>query len=50
MTVVDCSRGDPMMRQILESIRINKEPEERRINDKTEWNIGKIPQAEINNG
>ena len=50
MRVVDCSRGDPMMRQILESIRINKEPEERRINDKTEWNIGKIPQAEINNG
>ena len=50
MSVVDCRRGDPMMRQILETIRINKVPEERRMNDKTEWNIGKLPHVEVNNG
>ena len=50
MSVIDCRRGDPMMRQILESIRINQVPEEKRMNDKTEWNIGKLPQVEVNNG
>ena len=47
MRVVDCSRRDPMMRQILEAIHINELPEDKRMNDKKEWNIGKLPVMEV---
>ena len=50
MRVVDQSRDDPLMRQIKEAININAIPERRRINDKKEWNIGKLPTMEVNDG
>ena len=38
MGINDYVRNDPTKRQILEGIRINKCPPERRMNDRTEWN------------
>ena len=50
MRIVDYSRGDPLMRQIKEAININEIPIEKRLNDKKEWNIGKLPTMEITDG
>ena len=47
MRVVDQVKGDPTKRLILEAVRINEIPEERRINDKEEWIIGKIPAVTV---
>ena len=49
MRVVDQVRGDPTKRLILEAVRINEIPEERRINDKEEWIIGKMPSVTVTN-
>ena len=50
MRVVDYSRCDPLMRQIKEAININEVPIGERLNDKKEWNIGKLPTMEIIDG
>ena len=50
MRVVDYVRGDPTKRQILEAIRINEIPEDKRINNRTEWCVGKLPNVEVNDG
>ena len=50
MRIMDYSRGDPLMRQIKEAININEIPVEKRLNDKKEWNIGKLPTMEITDG
>ena len=50
MRVVDYSRCDPLMRQIKEAININEVPIEERLNNKKEWNIGKLPTMEIIDG
>jgi hypothetical protein len=47
MKVVDYVRGDPTKRQILEATRINQVLEEKRINDKKEWIVGKIPTVAV---
>ena len=47
MTIEDKVRGDSMKRQILESIRINKVPEEKSLNRKDEWNSARVPRASI---
>ena len=47
MTVADKVRGDPMKRQILESIRISQVPEEKNLNRKGEWNSARLPRAII---
>ena len=47
MTVEDKMRGDPMKRQILESIRISRVPEEKSLNRKDEWNSARLPRALI---
>ena len=50
MRIVDYSRGDPLMRQIKEAININEIPVAKRLNDKREWNIGKLPTMEVTDG
>ena len=50
MRVVDYSQDDPLMRQIKEAMNINEVPEDRRMNDRREWNIGKLPTMEIDDG
>ena len=50
MRVVDYARDDPLMRQIKEAMNINEVPRNRRMNDKKEWNIGKLPTMEIDDG
>ena len=47
MTVVDRCRSDPMKRQILEAIRIQKVPQERSMNSRSEWNTARIPRVQI---
>ena len=47
MTIVDKVRGDAMKRQILESIRISRVPDERNLNRKDEWNSARIPRVRI---
>ena len=49
MQVVDQVKNDATKRLILEAVRINEVPEERRINDKEEWIIGKIPCVRVSN-
>ena len=49
MRIVDQVRNDPTKRLILEAVRINEIPEERRINDKEEWIIGKLPAVAVTN-
>ena len=49
MQVVDQVKNDVTKRLILEAVRINEVPEERRINDKEEWIIGKIPCVRVSN-
>ena len=45
--VLDYVRGNPTKRQILEAVRINEVAEDKRINDKKEWIVGKIPTVAI---
>ena len=47
MTIEDKVRGDAMKRQILESIRISRVPEDRNLNRKGEWNSARLPRAVI---
>ena len=47
MKIMDYVRDDPTMRQILEAIRINELPENRRINDRDEWIVGRIPSVTV---
>ena len=47
MRVVDQVRNDATKRLILEAVRINEVEESRRINDKEEWIIGKIPTMKV---
>ena len=47
MKVIDYVRGDPTKRQILEAVRINGVPEGKRINDKKEWVVGRIPTIAV---
>ena len=47
MMVLDYVRGDPTKRQILEAVRINEVSEAKRINDKKEWIVGKIPTVAV---
>ncbi len=47
MTVVDRSRNDPTKRQILEAVRMQRIPETRQMNSKSEWNTTKIPRIRI---
>ena len=47
MTILDKVRGDSMKRQILESIRISRIPEEKSLNRKDEWNAARVPKASI---
>ena len=49
MEVMDYIRGDPTLQQVMEAIRINETPEDRRMNDQTEWNVGKLPRLSITN-
>ena len=49
MSIKDYVKGDPTRRQILESVRINQVAESKRINDKNEWIVGKIPTVIIGN-
>ena len=49
MRVVDQVKNDATKRLILEAVRINEIPEERRINDREEWIIGKIPAVTVTN-
>ena len=48
--MVDYSRGDSLMRQIKEAMNVNEIPVQERLNDKKEWNIGKLPTMEITDG
>lgn len=47
MEIIDKCRNDPTKRQILESIRINKMNTETTMNDRSEWNIIRIPRINI---
>jgi len=47
MTVVDKCRNDATKRQILESVRINKLPNEHIMNSRSEWNSTKIPRISV---
>ena len=47
MKVVDFARGDPTKRQILEAVRINEMHIEKRMNDKKEWIVGKLPSVSV---
>ena len=49
MRVVDQVKNDATKRLILEAVRINEIPEERRINDREERIVGKIPAVAITN-
>ena len=47
MKIIDYVKNDPTKRQILEAVRINSVNENRRINDKKEWVVGRIPTMTI---
>ena len=47
MKILDYVRGDSTKRQILEAVRINLVSEKKRINDRKEWVIGKIPTMTV---
>lgn len=40
-------QGDPMLRQISESVRINREEASNLMNTKTEWNFLNLPRAKF---
>ena len=47
MEITEYVRNDGTLRQVTEAVRINQIPEERRMNDQTEWNIARIPRLAI---
>ena len=47
MKITDYVRGDPTKRQIMEAVRIHNIPEDERINDKSEWIVGKVPTVTV---
>ena len=47
MKVVDRVRNDSMKRQILEAVRMQRVPENRQMNSKSEWRTTKIPRITI---
>ena len=47
MKVSDCIRNDPTRRQIMEAVRINGVEEVKRMNDRREWIVGKIPTMTV---
>ena len=47
MEVMDYVRNDATLRQVTEAVRILEVPEERRMNDNTEWNVARIPRIVI---
>ena len=48
MIIVDKVRNDATKRQILEAVRMQKIPEARQMNSKSEWRTTKIPRIQIN--
>jgi len=50
MNVTGLYSKDVMLRQISESVRIDKVPEDSLINSKNEWNFFHIPRAVIPHG
>ena len=47
MEILDYVKNDPTKRQILEAVRINSIEQNKRINDKKEWVVGRIPTMRI---
>ena len=47
MSIVDRCRNDPTKRQILESVRMQRIPEEIQMNSRSEWNTTRIPRIRI---
>ena len=47
MNVTEVFRDDAMLRQITESVLINKVEEGKLINSKREWNYVRIPRAVV---
>ena len=47
MKVIDRVRNDSMKRQILEAVRMQRVPENRQMNSKSEWRTTKIPRITI---
>ena len=47
MNVTGVFRGDAMLRQITQSVLINKVEEGKLINSKSEWNYVSIPRAVV---
>ena len=44
---IDIYRNDPVKRQVLEAVRMNKVPEERRMNRRGEWNMIYLPNLRV---
>ena len=47
MSVTGVYAGDAMIRQIAESVKINKKEQAKMINNKTEWNYVNVPRARV---
>ena len=47
MNTIDRCRNDPTKRQILEALRIQKMDPETSMNERTEWNVVKVPHIQI---
>ena len=47
MSVTGVYAGDAMLRQIAESVKINKKEQAKVINNKTEWNYVNVPRARV---
>ena len=47
MKVIDRVRNDSMKRQILEAVRMQRVPESRQMNSKSEWRTTKIPRITV---
>ena len=50
MRVTGQYRNDAMLRQIAEAVRINDCYIDKRINNKTEWNLVLFPTVRVDNG
>ena len=44
MEIIDFIRNDATLRQVTEAIRIEETPADKRMNDQTEWNVGRLPR------
>ena len=47
MSVTGTYRNDAMLRQITEAVQINNMDADRRMNDRAEWNMTRIPRSVI---